>query len=166
MGVVAEKLVGFDRETLMPFYRRIQEAVKDVSKKPLITGGNIYSSSTIPTGIGRLDDNGCQIYAPHGYDAVVDSDRYESFNKANVKALFADKKCSQTEMNLPVIVGEWGAFPSKDFTNDLIRHMNGILEQYLWSSAYWQWKPGKWLQPHERAFQHRHQDSLESHDTL
>ena len=142
MGVVAEKLVGFDRETLMPFYRRIQEAVKDVSKKPLITGGNIYSSSTIPTGIGRLDDNGCQIYAPHGYDAVVDSDRYESFNKANVKALFADKKRSQTEMNLPVIVGEWGAFPSKDFTNDLIRHMNGILEQYLWSSAYWQWKPG------------------------
>ena len=113
-----------------------------VSEKPLITGGNIYSSSTIPTGIERLDERGNQIYAPHGYDAVVDSDRYESFNKQNVEALFAEKRRSQTELGLPTIIGEWGAFPSKPFTNDLIRHMNGILEQYLWSSTYWQWMPG------------------------
>ena len=142
MGIVSEKLVEFDRNTLMPFYRRMQKAVERTSKKPLITGGNIYSSSTIPTGIGRLDDRGNQIFAPHGYDAVVDSDRYESFNKANVEALFADKRRSQKELGLPMIVGEWGAFPSKSFTNDLIRHMNGILEQYLWSSTYWQWMPG------------------------
>ena len=142
MGVVSEKLMGFDKETLMPFYRRMQKAVARVSEKPLITGGNIYSSSTIPTGIERLDERGNQIYAPHGYDAVVDSDRYESFNKQNVEALFAEKRRSQTELGLPTIIGEWGAFPSKPFTNDLIRHMNGILEQYLWSSTYWQWMPG------------------------
>ena len=142
MCVVSEKLMGFDKETLMPFYRRIQKAVERVSEKPLITGGNIYSSSTIPTGIERLDERGNQIYAPHGYDAVVDSDRYESFSKANVEALFADKRRSQTELGLPAIIGEWGAFPSKPFTNELIRHMNGILEQYLWNSTYWQWMPG------------------------
>lgn len=142
MGVVSEKLMGFDRDTLMPFYRRMQRAVARVSDKPLITGGNIYSSSTIPTGITRLDARGNQIYAPHGYDAVVDSDRYESFNKGNVEALFADKRRSQLALNLPTIIGEWGAFPSKPFTNDLIRHMNGILEQNLWSSTYWLWQPG------------------------
>ena len=142
MSVVSEKLMGFDKETLMPFYRRIQKAVERASHKPLITGGNIYSSSTVSTGIERLDERGNQIYAPHGYDAVVDSDRYESFNKTNVEALFADKRRSQQRMNLPVIIGEWGAFPSKTFTNELIRHMNGILEQYLWSSTYWQWMPG------------------------
>ena len=151
MGVVAEKLTAFDTDTLMPFYHRIQQAVERVSDKPLITGGNIYSSSTIPTGIKRLDARGHQIYAPHGYDAVVDSDRYESFSKANVEALFADKRSSQTELQLPVIVGEWGAFPSREFTNDLIRHMNGILERYLWSSAYWQWQPGLENDPHYAA---------------
>ena len=46
MCVVSEKLMGFDKETLMPFYRRIQKAVERVSEKPLITGGNIYSSSS------------------------------------------------------------------------------------------------------------------------
>ena len=43
---------------------------------------------------------------------------------------------------MPVIVGEWGAFPSKSFTNDLIDQMNLILEKYLWSSTYWQYLPG------------------------
>ena len=142
MGIVSERLTDFDKETLMPFYRRIQKAVESASDKPLVTGGNIYCSSTIPTGITRLDDRDRQIYAPHGYDAVVDSDRYESFNKANVEMLFADKRRSQLEMGLPVIIGEWGAFPSRDFTGDLICHMNGILEEYLWSSTYWQYLPG------------------------
>lgn len=142
MGIVAERLTAFDKETLMPFYRRMQKAMESVSDKALVTGGNIYSSSTIPTGITRLDEQCRQIYAPHGYDAVVDSDRYESFSKANVEMLFVDKRRSQLEMGLPVIIGEWGAFPSKDFTCDLIRHMNGILEAYLWSSTYWQYLPG------------------------
>ena len=59
--------------------------------KPLSTGGNIYSSSNVRTGIRRLEQReeentgigdrgeGRQIYAPHGYDSVVDSDRYENF---------------------------------------------------------------------------------------
>lgn len=79
-----------------------------------------------------------QIYAPHGYDSVVDSDKYENFSKENVENLFADKRDTQQNLGMPVIVGEWGAFPSKVFTGNLIDHMNEILEKYLWSSAYWQ----------------------------
>ncbi len=147
MGYVTERMQEFDRTTLMDFYRRIWKAVSRYSRKPLVTGGNIYSSSTIRTGIGRLQNpsatgKGIQIYAPHGYDSVVDSDRYENFSKENIERLFADKRSSQEELELPLIVGEWGAFPSKDFTNDLIRHMNRILEKYLWSSAYWDYHPG------------------------
>lgn len=158
MGYVTERLQEFDRTTLMEFYFRMERAVRKYSDKPLITGGNIYSSSNVRTGIGRLDADkdrvgitdigaenekqGRQIYAPHGYDSVVDSDRYENFSRENVERLFEDKRSSQKELGLPLIVGEWGAFPSKPFTNDLIRHMNGILEKYLWSSAYWAYVPG------------------------
>ena len=67
---------------------------------------------------------------------------YARCARYSLQALFADKRRSQTKLGLPTIIGEWGAFPSKPFTNDLIRHMNGILEQYLWSSTYWQWMPG------------------------
>ena len=110
MGCVTEQLQEFDRTTLMDFYRRMWEAVSRYSRKPLVTGGNIYSSSTVRTGIGRLDNpvagEGIQIYAPHGYDSVVDSDRYENFSKENVEQLFADKRSSQEELGLPVVVGE------------------------------------------------------------
>lgn len=154
MGYVTEQLQEFDRTTLMDFYCRMERAVRKHSTKPLITGGNIYSSSNVRTGIRRLEQReeentgigdrgeGRQIYAPHGYDSVVDSDRYENFSKENVERLFADKRSSQKELRLPLIVGEWGAFPSRPFTNELIRHMNGILEKYLWSSTYWDYRPG------------------------
>ncbi|MBR0086607.1 MAG: cellulase family glycosylhydrolase [Lachnospiraceae bacterium] len=142
MGIVAGRFLEFDRTVLMDFYRRMQKAVRKHSDKPIVTGGNIYCSTDIPTGIEKLSD-GLQIYAPHGYDSVVDSDRYELYNKDNVARLFAHKKEAQDRLGLPTVVGEWGAFPSRDFTNDLIRFMNGILEENLWGDAYCEYQPGQ-----------------------
>ena len=115
---IKEQFPEFDRTTLMDFYHRMAKAVGRYSTKPLITGGNIYCSSNVRTGIRRLDREenketenkavswGKQIYAPHGYDSVVDSDRYENFSRENVERLFADKRSSQEELGLPTIVGE------------------------------------------------------------
>lgn len=144
--LVGESFMVFDKETLMPFYQKMDEAIRKFSDIPLATGGNIYCSSNFPSGLERVCLNGGeelqQIYAPHGYDAVVDSDCFENFSKENVDRLFAGKRATQERLGMPVIIGEWGAFPSKSFTNDLIDHMNGILERYHWSSAYWQYIPG------------------------
>ncbi|MDO5423730.1 MAG: cellulase family glycosylhydrolase [Eubacteriales bacterium] len=145
--IIGEAFMEFDRNTLMPFYQKMNDAIRKKTGLALITGGNIYCSANFPTGIGRVagadgQPESQQIYAPHGYDSVVDSDRYENFSKENVENLFADKKATQEQLGMPVIVGEWGAFPSKDFTKTLLEHMNQILEKYLWSSAYWQYLPG------------------------
>lgn len=150
MGIVSERFLEFDRITLMDFYRRMQAAVRKHSDKAIVTGGNIYCSTNIPTGIERLDD-GNQIYAPHGYDSVVDSDRYESFSKMNIELLYEEKRRGQERLGLPTIVGEWGAFPSAEFTNDLISHMNGILEKNLWGSAYCEYRPGMESNPNFKA---------------
>ena len=135
MTLVNGRFLEWDRTVLMDFYRRIRKAVREVSDKPIITGGNIYCSTDIHSGLERLDD-GLQIFAPHGYDSVVDSDRYDAFSKENVERLYAHKKEDAERLKLPALIGEWGAFPSRDFTNDLIRHMNGILEQNLWGDSY------------------------------
>ena len=142
MGIVATRLMDFDKTTLMDFYRRMQRAIQKHSSLNIVTGGNIYCSSDVPTGMERLSGIG-QIYAPHGYDSVVDSDRYEAYSKDNVARLFAGKRQSQEHLRLPTVIGEWGAFPSKAFTNDLIRFMNGILEENLWGSAYCEYHPGQ-----------------------
>lgn len=145
--MMTEAFMKFDREILMPFYNRMAGTIREESSVPVVTGGNIYCSSFVKTGIGGLEKadgslDTQQIFAPHGYDAVVDTDQYESYNKENVSYIFAQKRESQLELNLPVIVGEWGNFPSGSFTNDLIRHMTGILEQYLWGSTYHQYCKG------------------------
>lgn len=145
--VFNEHFMKFDKETLMPFYNRILRAVRKVCDIPIVTGGNIYSSSFVKTGIEHLVDpegnvDMQQIYAPHGYDAVVDSENYDAFSRENVYRIFALKRRSQIDLQRPVIIGEWGAFPSSPFTNTLIEHMTGILEAYLWSSTYWVYRPG------------------------
>ena len=150
MGLVGERFLEFDRTTLMDFYRRMQRAIRRNSDKPVVTGGNIYCSTDVPTGIERLDD-GLQIYAPHGYDSVVDSNRYESFSKENVERLYQGKQASQERLGLPTIAAEWGAFPSREFTNDLIAHMNGIIEKNLWGSAYCEYHPGMETDPNFTA---------------
>ncbi len=150
MEIVSRRFLEFDRTILMDFYRRIQAAVRKHSDIPVVTGGNIYCSTDIPTGIERLSD-GLQIYAPHGYDSVVDSDRYDAFSKDNVERIYQHKREAQDRLQLPTIVGEWGAFPSKDFTNDLIRHMNGILEKNLWGDTYCEYRPGQENDPHFTA---------------
>lgn len=143
LKILEDRFKIFDQQVLMGFYRRIGEAVHKHWDVNIATGGNIFSSTAISTGLERLEPSGKgQIYVPHGYDSVVDTDQYDAYNTANVDGLFADKKRSQERLDLPVIVGEWGAFPSGDFTNKLIRHMIGILEKYLWGSAYCEYHPG------------------------
>ncbi len=149
MGIVAEKLMDFDRTTLMDFYRRMQKAMQKHCDKPIATGGNIYNSTDLPTGIEALP--GGHIYAPHGYDAVVDSDNYSAYNKDSVARLYAHKREAQERLGLPTIAAEWGAFPSKPFTNDLIRFMYGIVEQNLWGSCYCEYHRDKENDPNFTA---------------
>lgn len=145
--IVNQAFMEFDKDTLMLFYQMMNDAIRKYTDIALATGGNIYCSANFKTGIGRVrgvdkEPEAQQIYAPHGYDSVVDSDKYENFSQENVNALFADKRVTQEHLKMPVIIGEWGAFPSREFTGKLIEDMNGILERYLWSSAYWQYLPG------------------------
>ena len=149
--VMNERFMKFDAEVLMPFYGRMFAAVRKHTDAALVTGGNIYCSSFVMTGIEKLEE--AQIYAPHGYDAVVDSDRYDQYDKGNVAMVFDGKRKSQLKLNLPVIVGEWGNFPSGEYTADLIRYMNGILEKYLWSSTYHQYVDGMEKDPHYDALE-------------
>ena len=141
MGAVAQCFLEWDRTVLMDFYRRIARAICKTSTLPLITGGNIYCSTNLPTGIEKVEGIG-QIFAPHGYDTVVDSDNYQNYSMENVARLYEHKKQAADRLGLPTIASEWGAFPSRDFTNDLIRFMNGILEKNLWGSAYCEYRPG------------------------
>lgn len=144
LEILGRNFQKFDRQVLMPFYRRIETAVHSVWKDVNIaTGGNIFCSTAISTGLERLNPAGSgQIYVPHGYDSVVDTDNYDAYNIENVERLFADKRQSQERLDLPVILGEWGAFPSKPFTGRLIAHIVGILEKYRWGSAYCEYHPG------------------------
>ncbi|MBB6634606.1 cellulase family glycosylhydrolase [Cohnella thailandensis] len=156
-AILTEHFVKFDKVILMPFYNRMLKAIRKSGDIPLVTGGNVYGTA-VQTGIERISNpqgeiDSQQIYAPHGYDVVVDTDRYEDYSKDNVTRVFARKRASQLELGLPVIVGEWGNFPSGEYTNELIEHMTEILENYHWASTYHQYVTGMELDPNYRSLE-------------
>ena len=92
--IVNEAFMKWDKETLMPFYQKVENAIRPLTDKALIVGGNIYSSASFSTGITSVcgqEGKTWQVYAPHGYDSVVDSDNYENFNQENVIRLLKEK---------------------------------------------------------------------------
>ena len=157
LGVLSEHLNRFDQDTLMPFYHRMLNAIRRAGDVPLVLGCNIYGT-VVKTGIrpvtgpdGRSDPQ--QIYAPHGYDSVVDTDNYQAYNKDNVSQIFAMHRQTQLALGLPVIIGEWGNFPSGTFTEDLIIFMNDILERNLWHSTYHQYTAGMESDPNYNSLE-------------
>ena len=155
-SLVGENFVQFDRETMMPFYNNLNAALREVWDIPFVTGGNIYCSSMFPTGLERVklpdgQEEKQQIYDIHAYDAIVDTNNIDNYNMPLMEIQLTEKRATQERLDMPVILGEWGAFPSMPFARILINHMNSQIEKYLWNSAYWWYLPGFETDPNYHA---------------
>ena len=57
---------------------------------------------------GRRDAQ--QAYAPHGYDIVVDTPQLARASNARVEFIFTRHRETAERLDMPMLVGEWGAF--------------------------------------------------------
>ena len=141
-----EPVMRFERETLGPFYSRVAAAIRqEDSTTFLLRGHNYISNIGVPPGLAAITIDGQQdsrqIFAPHGYDLVVDTEAIEIASDSRAHTIFKRHRQTQEQVNLPVIVGEWGAFSD---SGNALRHGDSLMRQfegYLWSSTYWCYEP-------------------------
>lgn len=143
----AESLVlKFDATVLSRFYERMAKAVRSVTPEGILfMENNYFGNLGVPSGIQPIEINGkrekLQGFAPHGYDLVVDTPLVgsgASENRAGV--IFDNHYATQQRLDVPVIVGEWGAFGAY---KDVDRHCLFLLDtfdRYGWSFTYWAWR--------------------------
>ena len=138
----------FETKVLQPFYQRARDSIRAVDKHHLIFLEHSYFSNPgIRTSIepvkgqnGRPDQ--LQAYAAHAYDLVVDTKDGDQQSNDRVEFIFNRIRETAKRMNLPVLIGEWGAFygleenyiPSARFIIDLI-------ERYQFGNTYWAYRP-------------------------
>lgn len=79
------------------------------------------------------------MFAPHGYDIVVDTGHDDLFNPGRMELIFRRHKETGERLGIPTVIGEWGAFGGRPGNEEADAQMISILEKNLWSHTYWCW---------------------------
>ncbi len=137
-----DSVAAFDRGVLGAFYDRMTLAARAASEEGIVFRENSYfsnmgvSCAAQPVqGTGGREPN--QAYSPHGYDLVVDTDALALASDARVDVIFEAHRETQLALNVPVLVGEWGAFGHSPDILGHARHIMDLFDEWQWSSAYW-----------------------------
>ena len=115
---LGEALKTFDETVLSSFYQKLRDSIRSVDKEVLLfIETNYFCNTGIPSGVlPPKDENGQQdkglVYAPHGYDLMVDTDQYESDTFVRLDVIFDAHKEYAEKFHLPVLIGEWGCYPN------------------------------------------------------
>jgi endoglycosylceramidase len=137
----------FDRTKYLPFMDKMTASVREATPNGISMMESTFMSNVGAPFFGRAPQvNGKpeaqSAYVPHAYDLGVDSTLY-NFSKVDRPVYFFENiRRNQQRMNLPVLVGEWGAGYNLD-TNlnpnafDPIDILQDQFDSYGWSNTYW-----------------------------
>lgn len=135
---------AFDGKMLSRFYQRVRDSIRKVNRKQILfLEHSFFANLGIPSRFKvPLDENGqpdpfCA-YAPHGYDLVTDSDQAAHQGYERLGVIFSRLWETGKRNQLPVWVGEWGAFYlGENKYVEPARHIVGLIEQNLAGQSYW-----------------------------
>ncbi len=106
----------FERTKVTPMYQRVTDAVRQVDRNHIIfletamsANMGVYSAIEPVLGPDGTRDP-LQAYAPHGYDIVVDTADIALASEERVELIFSRHGETARRLNMPMIVGEWGAY--------------------------------------------------------
>lgn len=140
--ILSQYTMPFEKSFLMSFYEKVAKTIHEISPEAfLFTEPCYFTNLGAPSGIGRLSVPG-QVFAPHGYDLIVDTGHDDLYNPDRVDLIFRRHKQTGDLLEVPTFIGEWGAFEGRPGNEKAAMQMIRILEKNLWSHTYWSWAPG------------------------
>jgi endoglycosylceramidase len=125
-------------------YQKVTQAIREVDTNHIVFLEHSYFSNPgVPSSLLPVKDKNGKVdrkvaYSPHGYDLVVDTEAYTNASSSRVKFLFDQAEATSKRLNMPMLVGEWGAFGGKspafaDQADGILR----LFENYKCSNTYW-----------------------------
>jgi endoglycosylceramidase len=142
----APLLQAWERTRLMPFYTRVAHAIRQVdSRHILVLEPGISSAHGVRTAITPLSDaNGKrdpqQAFSPHAYDITTDNAGVASSSNARMELIMAIHDHEARRLNMPMWVGEWGAFYNEPSAAAMARFTVGLYDRYHSGDAYWSYE--------------------------
>jgi endoglycosylceramidase len=135
---------AFEKNELQSMYQKVADAIREVDKNHILFLNHSYFSNTgvssaiEPTKLADGTTDPLVVYAAHGYDLVVDTKEAENPGYNRVEFIFERIYETGKRMNVPVLVGEWGAYNGKsEKMVETARQMVNIIEGFNFSNTYW-----------------------------
>lgn len=133
----------FERDVLSPFFQKTGQAIREADPdRILFLETNYFSNLGVTSSIqpvvganGQPDDQ--QAYAPHGYDLVTDSDYVHVANSRRVDFIFDNHAQTQNRLNMPMVIGEWGAYGESHLAEQACLDVQKNFERLLCGDIYW-----------------------------
>ncbi|MGE0712087.1 MAG: cellulase family glycosylhydrolase [Planctomycetota bacterium] len=133
---------------LAAFYERVGRAIRAADPgRPLFLEPMALTGVGVPAGLPRpaLDQ---VVYAPHLYDAFVDSGLPYDGDPERVRRTLEGHRQTAFRLNAPLVIGEWGHLtPKAGRAADYARDVGALLDGALVGAAYWEHTPGKEQDP-------------------
>lgn len=143
IDVTEDLLKAFDKNKLTPFYSKLTNAIREVDNESLIfLESNYFGNLGIRSGLNPiLDDNNNrvnnQVYAPHGYDVLTDTEYMKNANLSRIELIFKRHHETSKRLKMPLMIGEWGAFQSFSGLKNQADYTAKLFENFLCSDTYW-----------------------------
>ena len=139
----------FEKTTLQSMYQRVANAIREVDSDHILFLEHAYfSNAGVCSGImpvtGKNGSNDPQVaYAAHGYDLLVDSKSNDNQSCARVAWIFSQISETSKRINVPVLVGEWGAFGGNSKGAAVsAQFIKEQFDNYHFGSTYWAYYEG------------------------
>jgi len=138
-------IARFDVEKYGPFLNRMAAAARGETPNGLLMlEQSIFCNMGVPLSVPPISvgdkREALQCYAPHAYDFFVDTPAYKYASNDRVGGLFDVIAENQARLQMPVVVGEWGAGDRHDsgwFHHG--RYLLDYFDRHQWSQVYWCW---------------------------
>jgi endoglycosylceramidase len=138
----------FETDLLQPFYQRITDSIRMIDTLHIIfLEHGYFSNPGLRTSIepvkgkdGLADP--LQAYAAHAYDLVVDTKEADQLNNERIEFIFNRIRETSERLNMPVLIGEWGAFYGLGETYiPSARYILDLIERFQFGNTYWAYRP-------------------------
>lgn len=144
VDAVYELSAEFEKNQLMPMYQKVANAIREVDMNHILFFNHNYFVNTgVATALEatKLPDGSRDpqvAYAAHGYDLVVDTKEVENPSYERVEFIFDRIAEGGKRMNMPVLLGEWGALHGKSAQMTVTaQHLVTQIEKHHFSNTYW-----------------------------
>lgn len=156
-GEILQKLTApvqaFEKATLNPFYDKMAAGLHDLlNGKALFLETSFFANIGIPTAISFSPDKN-EVFAPHAYDLVVDTNHFENYSMARLGHTLAVHRQVQEKWHVPLVLGEWGAYFDQPETKAISEFHVKQIEANEWSQTYWSYYEGYFTSPTARVLE-------------